>query len=213
MPFEGGLAADPGSIQSRPVILNRVPKRRVVVGALVLAAFVAVAWRRHGTDAHRAADVRAAEAVLDRFPPPAGAAHVDRSVETLRSEQGHVFGHNLRLSYRLPSDTVPQKILDAYAAAVPNGWHRADGRDCLALTQTPPPAPSPGDTVPPPPTALVVSAPRTQRFYTNGRDTAWLRLAREPAGTVRLDISNRRGPPNCTSQPDGGPDPEADAFR
>jgi hypothetical protein len=155
--------------------------------------------------------VAAAEAILARFPPPAGAVETERAVETLQSEQGHVFGHNLRVSYRLPADTRPARVFAHYDTVIPTGWHLADGRDCLAVTQTSRPPSPPGETTSALGT-LVVSAPRSQRFYTDGLHTVWLRLAREEPGTVRLDSSNRQGPPNCTSAPDGGPDPEADAF-
>jgi hypothetical protein len=168
-------------------------------------------WRWHEGSNDRSADVATAEAILAKFPPPAGAVEIERAVETLQSEEGHVFGHNLRVSYRLPADSRPAQVFAYYDTIVPTGWHLADGRDCLTWTQRPPPPRATGETTPTPDT-LVVSAPRSQRFYTDGLHTVWIRLSREESGTVRLDSSNRQGPPNCTAAPDGGPDREADAF-
>lgn len=186
-----------------------------IVTAVVLVVIVlvtaALAWRWFEGEARRRRDVAAADAVLDHFPPPSNATAAERQVQALRSEAGKVFGHTLRVTYGLPPTTRPFEVFDHYDAVVPSGWHVADGRDCSAM-MIPPPLPAPGR----PPVVvgpLVTSAPRTQRFYTDGERTVSVRVWRDGGnGSVRLEVSNRRGMPDCTEAPDGGPDPAAAAF-
>jgi len=183
----------------------------LILAAVLLAAGV-FGWSWFERDSRRRRDVAVAQAVLERFPPPSGARPAGRHVETLRSEGGTVFGHNLRLSYRLPATARPAEVFGHYDAIVPPGWHLADGADCMAM-MIPPPLPAPGR----PPVSigsLVTSAPRTQRFYTDGRNTVRARVWRDGGdGSVGLELSNRQGMPDCTEAPDGGPDPEAAGFK
>lgn len=183
----------------------------LILAAVLLAGGV-FGWRWFERDSRRRRDVAAAQAVLDRFPPPASARPAGRHVETLRSEGGKVFGHNLRLSYRLPATARPSEVFGHYDAIVPPGWHLADGADCMAM-MIPPPPPAPGR----PPVSigpLVVSAPRTQRFYTDGHETVRVRVWRDRGdASVQFEVSNTRGMQDCTEAPDGGPDPEAAAFQ
>jgi len=184
--------------------------RTLLVAAVFLAAGILVT-RWFESDSRRGRDVAAAAAVLDRFPPPSSASLAGRHVDTLRSESGTVFGHNLRVSYRLPATARPSEVFGHYDDVVPAGWHVADGADCRAM-MIPPPVPAPGR----PPVsigALVTSAPRTQRFYTDGRNTVRARLWRDGGdGSVGLELSNRQGMPDCTAAANGGPDPEAGHF-
>jgi len=188
--------------------------RSLAVGLVLAAVVLAVGvfgWNWFERDGRRRRDLAAAQAVLDRFPPPSSARPAGRHVETLRSESGTVFGHNLRFSYRLPTTARPSEVFGHYDAVVPPGWHVAGGADCRAM-MIPPPLPAPGR---PPVTIgpLVTSAPRTQRFYTDGRNTVKARIRRDGGdGSVGLELSNRQGMPDCTEAPDGGPDLEAAGF-
>ncbi len=202
------------------------------LGVIVLfVAFVGLPFVKERSLAHR--DASASAEIVRRFPLYPGAMEDRRFTDAIHKSEdsGVVVGHTMTVEYRLPAGSTPPQVFAFYGARLPAGWRPASNdRDCPPSSLPPPPpsapsaqgARSPQPTSPPSivlPGTLVpmfLERPLTHRDFLaeNRRDAFSLDVTRpRPTGDVMLEMTAKPyGGVQCTSQPDGGPDPFAGAF-
>lgn len=126
-----GVVKGEALVGDRRRVLSR---KRMFAAAVVLVLVVVVARpvRREIDQAHLRRDaIRRDSRVLDQFPFPGGALHVNRSTTSVRNcETCGVSGYLMRVAFDLPPGSTPNGALAFFSDHVPAGWRAAVDADC-----------------------------------------------------------------------------------